>query len=86
MCMSSTGKKSWLPTRSGGASLKRDGEREAVTRDEKEGRFASTKGDGARSSKGSVSANIRLPNGDTITTVRRDVMDQALGRGEYKKK
>lgn len=28
---------------------------------------------------------IRLPNGDIITTVRGDVMDRALGRGEFKK-
>lgn len=28
---------------------------------------------------------IWLPNGDVITTVRGDVMDRALGRGEYKK-
>jgi hypothetical protein len=36
--------------------------------------------------RSSVSGRIDLPNGQFITTVRKDVMDRALGRGEFKKK
>jgi|688.fasta_scaffold408982_3 hypothetical protein len=36
--------------------------------------------------RSSVSGRIDLPNGQHITTVRKDVMDRALGRGEFKKK
>lgn len=36
--------------------------------------------------RSSVSGRIDLPNGQSITTVRKDVMDRALGRGEFKKK
>lgn len=36
--------------------------------------------------RSSVSGRISLPNGQSITTVRKDVMDRALGRGEFKKK
>jgi hypothetical protein len=36
--------------------------------------------------RSSVSGRIELPNGHSITTVRKDVMDRALGRGEFKKK
>lgn len=36
--------------------------------------------------RSSVSGRISLPNGHSITTVRKDVMDRALGRGEFKKK
>jgi hypothetical protein len=36
--------------------------------------------------RGSVSGRIDLPNGQFITTVRKDVMDRALGRGEFEKK
>ena len=34
---------------------------------------------------GGHSREIRLPNGDVITSVRGDVMDRALGRGDFKK-
>ena len=36
--------------------------------------------------RSSVSGRIDLPNGQFITTVRKDVMDRALGRGEFRKK
>ena len=40
----------------------------------------------AKAGKGTgLSRTTLLPNGDAITSIRSDVMDRALGRGEFKK-
>lgn len=76
--------KSWLPKRnaSSGRFVTEKGDSNAprtvvteASRNSSTGQFRS-----------SVSGRINLPNGQFITTVRKDVMDSALGRGEFKKK
>jgi hypothetical protein len=82
--MAKTTSKSWLPKRSGStgrfltAKEASDTPRNTVV--EKSG---NSSGANYRSS---VSGRFVLPNGEYITTVRKDVMDRALGRGEFKKK
>lgn len=78
--MSREPKKSWLPKGNKGSWS---------VRDSKTGEFASTREfechhqSKSNSTKG-VSGRITLPNGDSIKTVRRDVMDRALGRDSSK--
>jgi hypothetical protein len=82
--MAKTTSKSWLPKRSGStgrfltAKEASDSPRTTVVE-----KGSSNSGVHYRSS---VSGRIDLPNGQFITTVRKDVMDRALGRGEFKKK
>lgn len=33
-----------------------------------------------------IVGQVQLPNGDTIRTLRKDVLDRALGRGDFEKK
>ncbi|PXA95780.1 hypothetical protein DMC47_19030 [Nostoc sp. 3335mG] len=85
--MAKTPSKSWLPKRSGSSgrflTAKEGSDRARTTETEKigsEGRSSNTH------YRSSVSGRFVLPNGEYITTVRKDVMDRALGRGEFKKK
>lgn len=86
--MVKTPTKSWLPKRSTSTgrfvTVKEAGNapRTVVT---ETGRNPGTNS-GAVHLRSSVSGRIDLPNGQFITTVRKDVMDRALGRGEFKKK
>lgn len=82
-------KSSWLPKRSTSTGrfvvVKDDSSKEirklaASTLTERSNR------NGVAHTRSSVSGRIDLPNGQYITTVRKDVMDRALGRGEFKKK
>lgn len=85
--MAKTPSKSWLPKRSGstgrfvtaieGSSSPRTTMSERSSND---GPIVATH------YRNSVSGRFILPNGEYITTVRKDVMDRALGRGEFKKK
>ncbi len=78
MTMPKNQKSSWLPKKGSGWV-----KREATT-----GRYIVTEGLSVRKSaspRGTVTGAISLPNGDSIPTVRKDVMDRALGRGEFKK-
>jgi hypothetical protein len=73
--MARESKKSWLPkSNKGGWS----------SRDSGDGRFVTQKS--ASHSTKSVSRTITLPNGSSIKTVRRDVMDKALGRDGSRKR
>lgn len=86
--MAKTPPKSWLPKRSGstGRFLKASAGTDSPPRTtvvEQSGN--SDRGEGIHY-RSSVSGRFVLPNGEYITTVRKDVMDRALGRGEFKKK
>jgi hypothetical protein len=85
--MAKTTSKSWLPKRSGAtgrfliAKEGSDSPRTTVVENtSNDGRSGGTH------YRSSVSGRFVLPNGEYITTVRKDVMDRALGRGEFKKK
>lgn len=85
--MAKTPPKSWLPKRSGSTgrflTAKEGSESPRTTVVEKSGSDGRS---GATHYRSSVSGRFVLPNGEYITTVRKDVMDRALGRGEFKKK
>lgn len=83
--------KSWLPKRSAKSGqfivldvANRDGRKGVVS----EGRGGDNwqGSSGLISYRSSVSGRIDLPNGHSITTVRKDIMDRALRRGEFEKK
>lgn len=82
-------KSSWLPKRSSSTGqfvvVKGDASRSARTLTSETLSEGSNRS-GSFHSRSSVSGRIDLPNGQFITTVRKDVMDRALGRGEFKKK
>ncbi len=86
--MARTTSKSWLPKRSGatGRFLTAKGTADSPRTSAVE---KNAQGDGQKTAahyRSSVSGRIDLPNGQFITTVRKDVMDRALGRGDFKKK
>lgn len=85
--MVKTPPKSWLPKRSGSTgrflTAKEGSVSPRTTVVEKSGNDGRS---GAAHYRSSVSGRFILPNGEYITTVRKDVMDRALGRGEFKKK
>jgi len=54
----------------------------AKTRSLSNGRYVATK---SPSGRVEAHSSFRLPNGDRINTVRRDIMDRALGRLPEKK-
>ena len=86
-CMAKTPSKSWLPKRGGSTGRfltdKEGSDRPRTTVVEKSSNDDRSVATHYRSS---VSGRFVLPNGEYITTVRKDVMDRALGRGEFKKK
>jgi hypothetical protein len=75
--MKSASKKSWLPKgNKGGWTM----------RQSRTGRFVTVSEAEKKPSTTSVSRKIDLPNGDSITKLRRDVMDKALGRDGSRKR
>jgi hypothetical protein len=86
--MAKTPTKSWLPKRnapSGRFVMAKEASNSPRTTVTESSRNAGT-GSVSVNLRSSVSGRISLPNGQSITTVRKDVMDRALGRGEFKKK
>lgn len=75
-------------THTGGEYNKRDSRTGAFTAEHDSTRSGSGSvlSASSRHPRSSVSGKIDLPNGQSITTVRKDVMDRALGRGDFKKK
>ncbi len=55
-----------------------------ATRSSETGRFITTKS--ISSGRVHASGSFGLPNGDRIATVRRDIMDRALGRNAESKR
>ena len=80
----STTPKSWLPRRS--TSKGRFASAKEIVDASRAGATEDGHNSGSGEFRSSVSGRIDLPNGQFITTVRKDVMDRALGRGEFKKK
>lgn len=90
--------KSWLPSRnaqSGRFATTKEGMRDKTTVAEStqngrgpDGYALSSKGktEGRTVYRSAVSGKIELPSGRFITTVRKDVMDTALGRTGPRKK
>lgn len=66
-------------------SVKRVGGSPATSSTETAGSSGKMTTTAARGRSSSLLRNIRLPNGDVITSIRGDVMDRALRRGDFKK-
>ena len=79
--------KSWLPRRSASAGhFLPQAEVARPPRTASTDLASHVLGEKSLTVRSGVSGRIDLPNGQFITTVRKDVMDSALNRGEFKKK
>lgn len=77
--------KSWLPK--GGGTYRSSSSGRFVTMKTGEKSPATTVRESSKKDSGlKASSSFKLRNGDSITSVRKDVLDQALSRGEFKKK
>ena len=88
--MAKTPTKSWLPKRNGSSgrflTSKEAASSPRTTVTENIRTAGNSSASVSANFRSNVSGRISLPNGRSITTVRKDVMDSALGRGEFKKK
>ena len=94
--MAKSKRTSWMP-KTGSWSVKRDGAKAksapgpTVFENKKDAKSAAATESEKQSSgrymfRSSVSGAFTLPNGDRISTVRKDVMDSALGRDRSRDK
>jgi hypothetical protein len=83
--MAGTKTKSWLPK--GGGTHRSSSDGRFITVKSSESSPATTMRELSKKEAGlKASSSFKLRNGDSITSVRKDVLDRALSRGEFKKK
>jgi len=93
--MAKSGKSTWMP-KGGGKSHRSSSSGKFVTAEAAKASPSTTiveknapsyvAGAVVHSSASSVSRRFSLPNGGVISSVRSDVLDRALSRGDFKKK
>lgn len=77
--------KSWMP-KGGKAAGRSASTGQFVTVTSTARSLATTVVETVRSGKSSLSSRYLLRDGTVVTSVRKDVLDRALGRGEFSKK